>query len=472
MTLTTRRILYIGFIIIFFIAAPPLVLYTAGFRYDFQYNRVVETGSLVISSNPSGAEIYLDGELYKEVTPTIINTILPGKINLLVQKEGHYSWKKEIEIQPRVTTFEEHITLFKDTKPMAITEHALVQYWWNRSHTLLAYAAEDNTLRLFNTLNQKDTLIANSADASSVTLSWSKNRDQFFFNRNTTQGNKEFIIVATQSPERIIPLSDISTKSFNSLQWDPVSKTTLYGTTDSGDLMRLNYLLHTEHLIAEGPVTQYLVEEKRIILIAKNTSGKLYLAWINPSDRDTVHLLPEILVTHYDTFIPSNSHYIAIKNQDTNTLRIIDPGALPPLSNEAIVSIAGVKNAYWTDDGNTLVYSDGFGIYTQTFTTPISVLPNQKETSNLVTRYSKQIRELAISGNGRHVFYTIENELRVSELNSFDDPRSIILYSGTNTMSGLRYSSQNNSLTFIDGDGILQTLALSQENLRSFPFGN
>ena len=63
MTLRTRRILYSFFIAIFVIAAPTLVLYTAGFRYDFEYNRIVETGSLVVKSYPQNASIYINGEL-------------------------------------------------------------------------------------------------------------------------------------------------------------------------------------------------------------------------------------------------------------------------------------------------------------------------------------------------------------------------------------------------------------------------
>jgi len=117
MNLRTRRILYSFFIAIFAIAAPTLVLYTAGFRYDFKYNRIVETGSLVIKSYPENASIYIDGKLLEQTTPTIINTILPGKINLLVEKEGYHRWEKTIEIFHRVSTFEESIKLYPNTDP-------------------------------------------------------------------------------------------------------------------------------------------------------------------------------------------------------------------------------------------------------------------------------------------------------------------------------------------------------------------
>ncbi len=118
MNLKTRRILYTAFTVLFFLAAPPLVLYTAGFRYDFKYNRVVETGSMVVKSLPSEASIYIDSVQSSEPTPTIINTILPGEINLLVSLSGHHSWEKKIDIKPRVTSFEERIKLFSISEPI------------------------------------------------------------------------------------------------------------------------------------------------------------------------------------------------------------------------------------------------------------------------------------------------------------------------------------------------------------------
>lgn len=486
MTLKARRILYVSFVAMFLLAAPPLVLYTAGFRYDFEYNRLVETGSLVVRSEPEGATVRINGELREELTPTIINTILPGKIKLLVEKEGYHSWEKEVDIRPRVTAFEEGITLFAIAEPEAFTEHPAVQYWWNANHDKLAYVTKDNTLRLYNALNQKDTLIANVSDASRVALFWSKDRDRFFFSRRNARGRSgsraqaqqssgvedEFILVETLSPERIVPLTDILSESITNVQWDPASPSALYALNRSNALIRINYLLATERVVAEGPILAYLAEPKRIVMISRTALNEPLLSWINPADRATVHLLPDISVTQNDELLATNSHYIAVRNPSTRTLSIVDPGALPPLSEGAITTIPGVVDAHWTAAGNTLVYSDGFGIYTRSFTTPLSVLPARRETSTLVTRYSKAVRELAITGNGRHAFYVVAGELRVSELNAASDPRSTTLRAGFREASGLRYNDSRNSLTFIDEGGILSTLALGRQDGRAFPFGD
>ncbi|MBI2637068.1 MAG: PEGA domain-containing protein [Parcubacteria group bacterium] len=472
MTLKTRRVLYISFMALFFFAAPPLVLYTAGFRYDFEYRRVVETGSLVVKSEPPGAAVYLNGELYRDATPTIINTILPGKIKLLVEKEGYHPWEKEVEIQPRITAFEEAVTLFAKASPEAVVQGKVAQYWWNRSYDLLAYTTPDGTLRLFNRLNQKDTLIANVSNPSRVALSWSPSSDAFFFSRSSRSGREEFILLDTRSLERIVPIADVAASPLHNLQWDPVTQTALYGLTQTGSLLRVNYLLRTERVVYEGPVKSYLVLPQRIVMIESNASGDPSLSWINPADQTTVHLLPDVPVREDDELLPASSPYIAVRNPRTNTLSVINPTALPPLSGRAVTTIGNVAEARWARDGSMLVYSDGFGIYTRLFTAPIPVLPERKETSALVTRYSTPVRELAVDALASHAFYAVRGELRSSELTSSSDPRSTSLRSGVDEISGLRYVRRRNSLTFINQDKTLLELPLSREDARAFPFGD
>ena len=82
MTLPFRRIVYIAFIIIFLIITPIIILYTAGYRYNFQKHRIQKTGILILKSNPAGASIYLNGELKKEKTQARIANLLPDDYNL------------------------------------------------------------------------------------------------------------------------------------------------------------------------------------------------------------------------------------------------------------------------------------------------------------------------------------------------------------------------------------------------------
>ncbi|MBU2575490.1 PEGA domain-containing protein [Patescibacteria group bacterium] len=469
MTLRNRRILYLVFIIIFFLVAPPLVLYTAGFRYDFEYNRIVETGSLVVKSYPEDADIYINEEKYSETSPTIINTILPGKINLLVSKTGCHDWVKTIEIKPRVTAFEENIKLYAKAEPISIIQDNITKYWFNEKQDKFAYLTEDNKLRIFNTLNKKDTLIANLDKKSLHNFQWSLHDDQFVFGRKD-KTSIEYFIIDANFLERVIPLSSVTTLNLENVQWDPVDKNSLYALSNE-NLYRIPYLLKTTRLIASGEIRKYLIQEKRIILIQELEKNKYTLSWIEPQDQNTIHVLPFVDVSKNHIITNTNSHRIALYNQNVNSLTIIDPSIKNPLLEDAVITILNVDKFYWARDGQKLIYTDKFGIYTQSFNTPITVVPIQKY-NELIIKYSYPIKEIVLSDDENHIFYTVGNSLRVAELVSSSEPRITILLDDLDQAYELKLVRNQEYLTFIGSASQLNGLILSLENARPFFAGD
>jgi len=470
MTLFTRRILYSIFVALFLIIAPPLILYTAGYRYDFEYRRVVETGSLVVKSVPESASIYLDGELYSVQTPTIVNTILPGKINLLVAKPGYHKWEKRIEIYPRVTTFEDHIKLYPKTQPEALIAGSITSYWWNTKQEKIAYLTEGGELRLFNTLNSKDTLIANvTKERPFADFSWSPHDDQFLFSR-IEDGKTAYYIIDANTFSNVIALTDVVAEPLTSVVWNPNTKNTVYAITKAG-LVRIPYLLETVRVVARGTISAYLAERDRILFIqAGGDNGEPGLFWIHPADQNTIHRVPGIAADGQDELLSTNSHQIALYNNQTHLLQIIDPTIRSNGIDSGTYAIANVQNAFFSKDGTMLVYTDGFAIYKQPFVTPITVIP-QKNESQLVTRYSQPITALSWADDEFHILYQVDTTIRVAELGPSSDPRNTILAEGATTARGIVYVAKQKAATYIDEFGWLQFLPLSLDQERTFFFG-
>ena len=62
------------------------------------------TGSLEISSTPSGSEIYIDG-VYKGTTPLVLSDITTGSHMLELRYPGYTSLKKSVEIKAGTTSY-------------------------------------------------------------------------------------------------------------------------------------------------------------------------------------------------------------------------------------------------------------------------------------------------------------------------------------------------------------------------------
>ena len=111
MSLGFRRLFYLLAIVIFLIAAPAIVLYTAGYRYDFKKHQIQLTGSLYIKTFPDNVEIYLNDKLVSNSTPFRVSHLLPNQYQIKIKKDGFDSWYKNLEVQPGKATFAENICL-------------------------------------------------------------------------------------------------------------------------------------------------------------------------------------------------------------------------------------------------------------------------------------------------------------------------------------------------------------------------
>jgi outer membrane protein assembly factor BamB len=78
-----------------------------------------ETGSISVSSAPSGADIYLDGA-YKGTTPTTISDASPGSHTLKLEKHSYAEWLTPVHVTSGVTeSITAHLTT-TDVSPPAI----------------------------------------------------------------------------------------------------------------------------------------------------------------------------------------------------------------------------------------------------------------------------------------------------------------------------------------------------------------
>lgn len=113
-----RNILFFTLCLIFILLAPVLVLYSQGYRFDFENREVTQTGGLFLRIKPRQAKIYLNDELIKETdfffNSAFITNLLPKKYNIKVKKEGYFDWEKNLEIRKKEVTEAENIILFPE----------------------------------------------------------------------------------------------------------------------------------------------------------------------------------------------------------------------------------------------------------------------------------------------------------------------------------------------------------------------
>ncbi|MFH1840998.1 MAG: PEGA domain-containing protein [Candidatus Shapirobacteria bacterium] len=124
MSLITRRIIVFSLALAGIAAGTFLVIkFAQGYRPDLtQKNLQLQaTGLLVATSDPDGAQLWIDNKL-KTATNNTIN-LPPGSYTAEIKKDGYSNWKKQLEIKKELVTQADAylFTSFPDLKGMTFT---------------------------------------------------------------------------------------------------------------------------------------------------------------------------------------------------------------------------------------------------------------------------------------------------------------------------------------------------------------
>lgn len=121
----------------------------SGTSFNFDDKASAETGILDVQSDPSDAEVYLNGEKIDN-TPTTKRFVERGTYSVEVKKDGYYTWQKNLFIEDGQVTYAgslgDRIKLL--TKSDAKQADALVSAVAQRDNQLI-YVKQDNTAIIY-----------------------------------------------------------------------------------------------------------------------------------------------------------------------------------------------------------------------------------------------------------------------------------------------------------------------------------
>lgn len=115
-----RAIAFWASVGLFLILLPIVLSYALGYQIDYRAFKIYKTGIIYINSKPAGASIYLNGRLYRDVTPAQIEEMKPGAYRIEVRREGFYPWERELTVRPNMVTKADRIVLFPVTQDLKV----------------------------------------------------------------------------------------------------------------------------------------------------------------------------------------------------------------------------------------------------------------------------------------------------------------------------------------------------------------
>ena len=93
MNLRVRKLILLGFALIFLIAVPLVILTTAGYRYNWKRGTLEKTGIIKFVTKPTGARVWLDGQPLARTTPLSEFRLLPEDYDIRIEKDGYFDYQ-------------------------------------------------------------------------------------------------------------------------------------------------------------------------------------------------------------------------------------------------------------------------------------------------------------------------------------------------------------------------------------------
>ncbi|MBU2539901.1 hypothetical protein KJ786_01970 [Patescibacteria group bacterium] len=179
----TRFILFSTFIVIYLILSPLIIFYSLGYRFDFTQMKIVSTGGLYLKIWPGDAQINIDGKIDKKTgvfsNEALIQGLFPKKYNIIIKKDGHSAWEKNLEIKDRQVTSVDNVTLIKENILFEKIKDNIKSFYLspNRDLILLIDSTEYSfSINDTQTMAEKNSfLLPESTEKNVGVVSWDEN---------------------------------------------------------------------------------------------------------------------------------------------------------------------------------------------------------------------------------------------------------------------------------------------------------
>ncbi|MFH1536206.1 MAG: PEGA domain-containing protein [Patescibacteria group bacterium] len=166
-------IISVSILVCLILGTIAVILYGKGYRFGLTNEgkpNLSSTGLLVVTSNPNGAQVFIDGILQTATDNTI--SLFPGNYSVRIFKEGYFPWQKQIKVEKELVSKAEALLFATAPKLENITASGIENPVIDPSMTKIAYkiasgSAKKNGIYLLD-MNAKLILTLQSASTQLI----------------------------------------------------------------------------------------------------------------------------------------------------------------------------------------------------------------------------------------------------------------------------------------------------------------
>src|SRR6185436_16728255 len=129
MSIKTRLIILGLCVLAFLLVTPYIVLYSLGYRVDFETLQIRGTGGIYVYAQPDPSSVMIDAVSAPKSSyfssAVFVQNLMPGPHSVLIKKDGYYDYQKSLLVKEREVAKLENVTLFKQKINFALLENGV-----------------------------------------------------------------------------------------------------------------------------------------------------------------------------------------------------------------------------------------------------------------------------------------------------------------------------------------------------------
>ncbi len=332
-----RRFIFFFFIGLFLLISPAIIMYTSGYRYDFQNGLLRVTGSINVDVVPGTAEVYLNNVKLKSGIPVRLNNLASGKYVVTIKNTGFFDWQKNIEVKNKETVYIKDVVLLKKNEPILMHDGIIPEVVISNDGQFLVYSVRQNSRKEIwqKNLKSNELLMIEDGFFATETLKISFMRNGPYYAVSSEKSPyKKIILVNAQKLEKKFDLVTYSKLPIVKYQWKEATYPEIYYATERQIMTffpeSLNQIFITKNIFAD-----WYMENGQLWILDDNTSTKKAVL-----TRDTLGF-NNLFFTDFET--AASSWEILIAKKDFVLLKKRNQPEMLLLANGKKYTITGEK---------------------------------------------------------------------------------------------------------------------------------
>ncbi len=474
MKLWKRKTLLILAFSLFFIIAPILVFYAMGYRYDFKNKIFRQIGMIILESKPDSADIYINND-YNSKTPFRIKNLLPNEYSVKISKDGFNSWEKILNVESKKVTWASNIVLFykePETKDLSDIKFNNSSISPNYKKIIASSNDQENYgLWLFDldTGQSKNIYPGSNSDLISPisendyrnleysNFKWSPNSKKLILSIKNKK-SENTLILDTDENIKPIYLNDTYDLITQDVQWKSNEEIYLLDNTGNIHQIELNLKYPPKIILNQAVIFQFNKENNEIIYISREENGFQLISYVDNAKNNILNLPKdenfEIGMGMY------NNLALLLKNK--KELLLIDT-----ITKEPRVIGNNINTFNWSKSKNKLLYLGKnelwFYALKKETTDQSTYLAYNFNESNLLTRYSTEIKNATWYSNEEYIALLLEDKMKILELDG-REKRNSQEYNNNllNKDYSIGFDKKGENIYLINKNNILQKVKITE----------